>query len=243
MNKKQMLIRIEHYNDMRKKCKAVGEDEVVMKKKEVEEKDQRIEELEKCGGGITEDEVIMNKEELEYMKNTIADFEKVSSGESDDAKMVVMKIQIEHYQDMKKRCLELEDMVKELHGEEGVLVHKKSLKTIEAEIEHVRKNLALIAEGRDVDKTVVDHTNTPRNRRSSQSDQPPSKIISRMVARKNLHMDKEMPEEIEGYNKTDTFCKICKSEEHTHYQLVKHYHKYRENKAPFLCNKCGKGFF
>ena len=38
MNKKQMFIRIEHYNDMRKKCKAVGEDEGVMKKKEVEPK-------------------------------------------------------------------------------------------------------------------------------------------------------------------------------------------------------------
>ena len=57
MNKKQMLIGIEHYNDMRKKCKVVGEDEVVMKKKELEEKDQRIEELEKRGGGITEDEL------------------------------------------------------------------------------------------------------------------------------------------------------------------------------------------
>ena len=53
-------------------------------------------------------------------------------------------------------------------------------------------------------------------------------------------MDRKMPEEIEGYDKGDTFCKICKSEEHTHYQLVKHYHKYHENKAPFVCNKCGK---
>ena len=56
-------------------------------------------------------------------------------------------------------------------------------------------------------------------------------------------MDKEMPEEIEGYDKGDTFCKICKSEEHTHYQWVKHYHKYYEKKAPFVGNKCGKGFF
>ena len=55
-------------------------------------------------------------------------------------------------------------------------------------------------------------------------------------------MDKEMPEEIEGYDKGDTFCKICKSEEHTHYQLVKHYHKYHKNKAPFVCNKYGKDF-
>ena len=82
MNKKQMLIGIDHYNDMQKKCqeKEVGEDEVVMKKNEVQPKDKRIKELEKCAG-ITEDEVIVNKEELEYMKNRIADFEKVSSGE------------------------------------------------------------------------------------------------------------------------------------------------------------------
>ena len=67
-----------------------------------------------------------------------------------NAKMVVMKnnammIQTEHYTDIKKQCLKLEDMVKKLIGEEGVLVHEKSLKTIEAEIEHVRKNLLLIA--------------------------------------------------------------------------------------------------
>ena len=178
------------------------------------------------------------------MKNTIADFKKVSSGESADAKMVVMKkdtmmITIEHYNCMKKRCLELEKMEKELSGEERVLVHEKSLKTIEAEIEHVRKNLALIAEG-NVDENVVNHTNTPQKRRSSQSDQPPSKSMARIVARKNLEMEKEMPE---GYDKEDTYCKICKSEEHTHYQLVKHYHKYHENKALFVWNKCRKGFF
>ena len=118
------------------------------------------------------------------MKNIkISNFEKVSSGDSADAKVVVMKkdammITIEHYNYVKKRCLELEKMVKELSGEEGVLVHKKSLKTIEVEIEHLRKNLAPMAEGKDVDKSVVDHTNTPRKRRSSQSDQPPSKTIA-----------------------------------------------------------------
>ena len=47
MNKKQMLIGIDHYNQMQKKSKEVREDEVVMKKDEVEEKDKRIAELEK----------------------------------------------------------------------------------------------------------------------------------------------------------------------------------------------------
>ena len=247
MNKKQMLIGIDHYNQMRKKSKELGEDEVVMKKNEVEEKDNRIAELEKCAS-ITDEEVIVNKEELEYMKKAIADFEQVSSGESVDGKMVVMNpdsmmIKIDHYNDMKTRCLELENRVKELSGEQGVLVQEKSLKVLEAEIEHVRKNIALIAEGREVDESPVDETNTPQKRRSSQGDQPPTKSMARMVAIKNLEMEREMPEEIEGYNKGDTYCKICKSEEHTHYQLVKHYHKYHENKAPFVCKKCGKGFF
>ena len=135
MNKKQMMIGIDHYNDMWKKCKekTVGEDEVIMKKNEVEQKDKIIAELEKCAA-ITDDEVIINKEELEYMKSRIANFEKASSG---DGKMVVMKddmmmIKTEHYNEMKKRCLELEEVVKELRGEQGVLVQEKSLKTIEA---------------------------------------------------------------------------------------------------------------
>ena len=183
---------------------------------------------------------MVNKEELEYMESRIADFEKVSSGAS-DGKMVVMKddsmmIKIEHYKDIRNRCIELKKQVKHLSGEQGVLVQEKSLKTIEAEIEHVRKNIALIAEGRNVDESVIDHTNTPRKRRSSQGDQPPSKSMARMVAKKNLEMEKEMPEEIEGYEKGDTYCKICKSEENTHYQLVKHYQKYHENKASFMCS-------
>ena len=102
-----------------KKCKekTVGEDEVIMKKNEVEQKDKIIAELEKCAA-ITDDEVIINKEELEYMKSRIADFEKASSG---DGKMVMMKddmmmIKIEHYHEMKKRCIELGEVVKELCG-------------------------------------------------------------------------------------------------------------------------------
>ena len=83
--------------------------------------------------------------------------------------------------------------------------------------------------------------NTPQKRRSSQGDQPPSK--SSNGGKKELGDGKKMPEEIEGYEKGDTYCKICKSEEHTHYQLVKHYNKYHENKAPYVCHKCGKGFF
>ena len=63
-----------------------------------------------------------------------------------------MIIKIDHFNDMKKRCIELENTVKELSGEQGVLVREKSLKVLEVEIEHVRKNVALIAEGSEVDE-------------------------------------------------------------------------------------------
>ena len=117
------------------------------------------------------------------MKKKIADFEQVSSGESVDVKMVVMNndsmmIKIYHYNDIQKRCLELRNMAKELSGEQGVLVQEESLKVLEVEIEHVRKNIALIAEGREVDERAVDETNTPQKRRSSQGDQPPSKSMA-----------------------------------------------------------------
>ena len=52
-----------------------------------------------------------------------------------------------------------------------------------------------------------------------------------------------MPDEIEGYEKGNIFCKIFKQEQHMHYGLVKHYHKYHKNKASFVCNKYGRGFF
>ena len=57
---------------------------------------------------------------------------------------------------------------------------------------------------------LVDYTNTPSKRGANQSDQPLSKTISWMVAWKNLDMEKEMPDEIEGYEKGDIFCKFCK---------------------------------
>ena len=92
---------------------------------------------------------------------------------------------------MRNRCIELKKAVKELSGEQGVLVQEKSLKMIEAEIEHVRKNIVLITEGRDVDESVIDHTNTPRKRRSSQGDQPPSKSMARMLAKRTWRWKKK----------------------------------------------------
>ena len=115
---------------------------------------------------------MMKKEELEKMVKQIEELEKVDSG--GDGKFVVMHnhqmlIRIDHYESIKGRCLDLEKQVKELSGEEGVLVQEKSLKVVEAELEHIRKNLSLIAEGKEIEE-VVDAALTPRKRRSSQSD-------------------------------------------------------------------------
>ena len=63
-----------------------------------------------------------------------------------------------------------------------------------------------------------------------------------MVARKMADAEKEMPDQIEKYDKGDSYCKICDKEQHTHNRLVKHYQKYHENKALFQCHECCKLF-
>ena len=42
----------------------------------------------------------------------------------------------------------------EVGGEDNVVVQEKSLKAREAELEHVQKNLSLIAEGKEVEEVV-----------------------------------------------------------------------------------------
>ena len=152
-----------------------------------------------------------------------------------------MLIHIEHYENMRDRCIKLEKKLKEVGGEDNVVVQEKSLKAIEAELEHVRKNLSLISEGKEVEE-VVDRALTPWKRRASQSDQPPSKTMAQMVVKKTLDMDKEMPDDIPRYKKGDTYCNICK-EEHKMYQApVTHYGKHHENKSLFTCRECAKTF-
>ena len=223
---------------------VVGEDEVIMKKKDVEEKDEKIRRLEEGGSEIQEDEMVMKRAHVETLVKKIEDFEKVD--EDPTAKRILMKnfqmlICIDHYENMRDRCLKLEKQLKEASGEDNVIVQEKSLKAIEAEIEHVRKNLPLIAEGKEVEE-VVDRTLTPRKRRAGQSDQPPSKTMVQMVVKKTVEMDKEMPDNLPRYKKGDTYCDICKEEHHTHHRLVSHYQKHHENKSMFTCRECGKGF-
>ena len=106
--------------EIEEKCeKEVGEEEVIMKRKEVEAMKSAITELEKVqkrmgeieekrGTEVGKDEVIMKKKEVETMKSAIAQFERVSTDESGDAKMVVMNkkqmlIGIDHYNQMRKK--------------------------------------------------------------------------------------------------------------------------------------------
>ena len=139
-----------------------------MKKKDVEEKDERIRRLEEDGPEIQQDQILMDKAHVETLVIKIEDFEKVD--EDPTAKRIVMRnfqmlILIDHYESMKNRCIELEKQVKEVGGEDNVVVQEKSLKAIEAELEHVRKNLSLIAEGKEVEE-VVDRALTPRRKES-----------------------------------------------------------------------------
>ena len=67
---------------------------------------------EKAGKEVGEDEVIMKKKEVEVMRSAIAQFEKVSTDESGESKMVVMNkkqmlIGIDHYNQIWKKSKEL----------------------------------------------------------------------------------------------------------------------------------------
>ena len=204
IKKTELAAKDECIKQLAKHCRVVvGEDEVIMKKKDVEEKDEWIRRLEEGGPEIQQDEILMKKAHVETLVRKIEDFEKVD--EDPTAKCIIMRnfqmlIHIEHYENMGDRCIKLEKQLKEVGGEDNVVVQEKSLKAIEAELEHVWKNLSLIAEGKEV-KEVVDRALTLRKRRASQSDQPPSKTMAQMVAKKTVEMDKEMQDDIPRYEK------------------------------------------
>ena len=245
IKKAKLAAKDECIKQLEKHCKVViGEDEVIMKKKDVEEKDEQIRRLEEGGTVIQQDEILMKKAHVETLVRKIEDFEKVD--EDPTSRRIVMRnfqmlIRIEHYENMRDRCIELEKKLKEVSGEDNVVVQEKSLKAIEAELEHVRKNLSLISEGKEVEE-VVDRALTPRKRRAIQSDQPPSKTMAQMVAKKSVEMDKEMPDDIPRYEKGDTYFNICKEEHKTHKALVTHYGKHHKNKSLFTCRECAKTF-
>ena len=210
----------------------------------MEEKNNKIRKLEAGAPAIENDEIVMKRDHVEKLVKKIEDFERVDGNST--AKMVVvqdfeMVIRNDHFQGMKARCLQLEKEMRNMKGEDNVVVQEKSLKAIQAELEHVRKNLSLISEGKEVEE-VVDRALTPRKRRASQSDQPPSKTMAQMVAKKTVDMEREMPDNTPMYEKGDTFCKICDKEMNTHQALVTHYGKHHQNTSIYMCNECGKGF-
>ena len=128
--------------------------------------------------GVEEDKIIVKKQEFENMAQAIEQLEKqVQELEKDDSqieggKKVIMRddemfINEEHYNSMKSQCLDLEKEVRELKGGEGMVVKEdKNIKVLEGEIEDVCKNLALLAEGKELDvKTIM--AMTPWKRRVS----------------------------------------------------------------------------
>ena len=74
-----------------------------------------------------------------------------------------MLIKTEHYNSLNKRCLDLEKEMEELKGKEGMVIEEdKNIKALEGEIEHVRKNLSLLAQGKELE---VEPTARPTHER------------------------------------------------------------------------------
>ena len=191
------------------------------------------------------DEMLVKKEYFEKMEKRIKELAKEGGGNGDENRVMIKDYQVliwgDHYTQMHDRCLQLEKENKELKGEERLVMPEQNLKTIKVELKHVRKNLGLMAEGKEIEE-VVDKTQTPWKRRASQSDQPSSKSMAKMVARKTVDQDKEMPDEIEGCEKGNMFCKLCDLDEKTYDNMVEWYKKYHKNETLFTCCDCGKGF-
>ena len=201
---------------------------------------------------LEDDEMVVKKKEFNEMTKKIRDLEKrveelEKDEETEGQKRVIMHdgemlIKTEHYNSLNKRCLDLEKEVEELKGGDGmVIVEDKNIKALEGKVEHVRKNLSLLAQGKELEVELTARP-TPRKKRSSQSDEPPSKLVSKMVAQKTPDVEKDMPEEQPTYEKDDTVCKICDIDQESHERLIKHNQKYHENKSYFMCKDCGKGF-
>ena len=206
---------------------SIGEDEMIVKKQEYQQMGERIKQLEKKVEVLEK-----NEDEIEGGKKVVMM----------DNEMMIEKVQ---YDSMKARCVELEKQVSDLKGGEGmVIVEDKKIKVLEGEVEHVRKNLLLLSEGKELDVDTPT-SSTPRKRRSDQGDEPPSKAISKMVASKTPDIERELPDEIPTYEKTDT---VCKFEEcnyldlGSHQLLMKHHKKYHTNESVYTCAECGKGF-
>ena len=212
----------------------------------------------KGGGGVSigEDEMIVKKAEFEKMGERIKELEKkVELLEKDDdvieggRKTILMdnemKIEKVQYESMRDRCLDLEKQMRELKGGEGmVIVEDKNIKVLEGEIEHVRKNLVLLSEGKELD-VETPTSSTPRKRRADQGDEPPSKTISKMVASKTPDIEKELPDDMPSYEKDETKCKFeeCNGLDlGSHEFLMKHHKKYHTNESVYTCSECGKGF-
>ena len=229
------------------------DDEMVVKKIKYPELIVKIDELEKRGGSsVGDDQIVVKKKEFNDMAKKIQDLEKhVEELEKDEEtecqKRVIMHdsemlIKTEHYEGMKKRCLDLEKEVEELKWREGmVIVEDKNIKALEGEIEHVWKNLSLLAQGKELEVELTART-TPQKRRSSQGDEPSSKLVSKMVAQKTPDVEKEMPEEQPTYEKDDTVRKICDIDQESHKRLVKHNQKYHEKIELLYMQRLRKGF-
>ena len=126
---------------------------------------KRIKELEK-GVGIGEDQILVNEEEFNAMKAVVNDLNRGGKNIVYLNKDTERIVSLETYSEMKNRCIELEEKVKNLEGgEERVIVDEAQIKILESEVEHVRKNLSLLAEGKDVEE--VTERRTPRKRRAS----------------------------------------------------------------------------
>jgi len=101
------------------------------------------------------------------------------------------------------------------------------------------KSIEQVEEG---NPNPITSLSTPKKRKPQQDDEPPTPELKKLVKKKRVEVDKEMPKKLQMYTPGDTSCKICKFNAGSSDKLVTHFAKFHKNEYIYECSRCGKGF-
>ena len=185
------------------------------KKKKKGDGDDKDDKDQGCGGvKIGADEIVVKRDEWDDLKRKVKDLEA-----------------------WKRKVDELQVEVEKL---KGLLVTEKSIGILKDSVLKLGRNLEAVSQGKEPDELDVEVRTTPRKRKLS--DQPPTPEMVKMVKKKRLDVERNVPEDIEEYETGESYCKLCKCECGSPAALASHYSKYHRNQYIYHCEECGKGF-
>ena len=198
--------------------KFVKEDDQDKKKKKGDGDDQ---DDDKGSGGVKigEDEIVVKRDEWDDLKRKVKDLEAWKR------KVDELEVQVER--------------LKEDRGD-GLLVTEKNIGILKDSVLKLGRNLEAVTQGKDPDELDIEVHVTPRKRK--QPDQPPTPELAKMVKKKRLDVERNVPEDVGDVETGESYCKICECECGSSTALASHHSKFHKNEYIYSCEECGKGF-